>query len=57
MSDFFFYLVSHYGVFVIALTTVLSCLALPIPSSFGMLSGGAFVAAGELAMVEVLGAA
>ena len=57
MTDFFFYLVSDFGVFVIGLTTFLSCLALPIPSSFVMLAGGAFVASGDLALAEVLAAA
>jgi len=57
VTELFFYLVSDFGVFVIGITTFLSCLALPIPSSFVMLAGGAFVASGDLALAEVLAAA
>jgi membrane-associated protein len=57
MTDLFFTLVSTYGTLVIAATTFLSCLALPIPSSFVMLAGGAFVASGDLDLVTVLAAA
>lgn len=54
MTDLFFALVSTYGTLVIAITTYLSCLAIPIPSSFVMLAGGAFVASGDLGLVPVL---
>lgn len=57
MTDLFFALVSTYGTLVIAITTYLSCLAIPIPSSFVMLAGGAFVASGDLTLAPVLGAA
>ncbi len=57
MSDFFLGLVSTYGTIVIALSTFLSCLALPIPASFVMLAGGAFVASGDLAALPVVMAA
>jgi membrane-associated protein len=57
MSDFFLGLVSTYGTVVIALSTFLSCLALPIPASFVMLAGGAFVASGDLAALPVVMAA
>jgi membrane protein DedA with SNARE-associated domain len=57
MSDFFLGLVSTYGTIIIALSTFLSCLALPIPASFVMLAGGAFVASGDLAAIPVVAAA
>ena len=57
MTDLFFALVSTYGALVIAATTFLSCLALPIPSSFVMLAGGAFVASGDLSLAAVLSSA
>ena len=43
MTDLFFSLVSTYGAFVVGIATFLSCLALPIPSSFVMLAGGGLV--------------
>jgi membrane protein DedA with SNARE-associated domain len=57
MTDFLLGLVSTYGIVVIALSTFLSCLALPIPASFIMLAGGAFVASGDLAALPVAAAA
>jgi membrane protein DedA with SNARE-associated domain len=57
MTDLFFSLVSTYGAFVVGIATFLSCLALPIPSSFVMLAGGAFVASGDLALFAVVVAA
>jgi membrane protein DedA with SNARE-associated domain len=57
MTELFFSLVSTYGALVIGVTTFLSCLALPIPSSFVMLAGGAFVASGDLTLLAVAGAA
>jgi membrane protein DedA with SNARE-associated domain len=57
MTELFFSLVSTYGTLVIAVTTFLSCLALPIPSSFVMLAGGAFAASGDLALGAVVAAA
>ncbi|MCG6902636.1 MAG: VTT domain-containing protein [Rhodobacter sp.] len=42
-------LVPAYGLYIIAAATFLSCLALPIPSSLIMLTGGAFAASGDLA--------
>ena len=48
MTDTVFGLVSDYGVYVIFLSAFLSCLALPLPTSLMMLTGGAFVAAGDL---------
>jgi membrane protein DedA with SNARE-associated domain len=49
--------VSTYGTLVIAVTTFLSCLALPIPASFVMLAGGAFAASGDLSLWAVVAAA
>jgi membrane-associated protein len=57
VSDLLFSLVSTYGTLVIAVTTFLSCLALPIPASFVMLAGGAFAASGDLALGAVVAAA
>jgi membrane protein DedA with SNARE-associated domain len=57
MTDVLLGLVSTYGTVVIAVSTFLSCLALPIPASFIMLAGGAFVASGDLAAVAVVAAA
>ena len=57
MTELFFSLVSTYGTLVIAVTTFLSCLALPIPSSLVMLAGGAFVASGDLNGWAVVAAA
>ena len=57
MTDTFFDLVSTYGASVIFASTFLSCLFLPIPSSLIMLAGGAFVASGDLSLLQVAGAA
>ena len=57
MTELFFSLVSTYGTLVIAVTTFLSCLALPIPASFVMLAGGAFAASGDLTLWGVIAAA
>jgi membrane protein DedA with SNARE-associated domain len=57
VTDLLFSLVSTYGTLVIAVTTFLSCLALPIPASFVMLAGGAFAASGDLALGAVVSAA
>lgn len=57
MTELFFSLVSTHGTLIIAVTTFLSCLALPIPSSFVMLAGGAFAASGDLDLWAVVAAA
>lgn len=41
-------LVTGYGVAALALTTFLSCLAMPVPASLAMLAAGGFAAAGDL---------
>lgn len=53
MTDWLPALVADWGVAVIAITTFLSCLALPVPASLVMLTGGAFTATGDLALWTV----
>jgi len=53
MTDWLPELVADWGVAVIALTTFLSCLALPVPASLVMLTGGAFTASGDLPLISV----
>ncbi|MEV8465870.1 VTT domain-containing protein [Fluviibacterium sp. DFM31] len=50
-------LVPLYGAWVILLTTFLSCLAVPVPTSLIMLAGGGFVASGDLSLLHVGGGA
>jgi membrane protein DedA with SNARE-associated domain len=57
MTDTIFALVTTWGALVIFASSFLSCLALPIPTSLMMLSGGAFVASGDLAAWQVLAGA
>lgn len=57
MTATVFALISTYGVYVIFASAFLSCLALPIPTSLMMLSGGAFVATGDLVLWQVILAA
>lgn len=57
MSDTIFALVSSYGSVIIFASAFLSCLALPIPTSLMMLSGGAFITTGDLLLSEVIIAA
>jgi membrane protein DedA with SNARE-associated domain len=44
---------ADYGAWALAVTTFLSCLALPVPSSLAMLAAGAFVMAGDLSLIAV----
>lgn len=53
MTETVFGLVTDYGAYVIFISAFLSCLALPIPTSLMMLTGGAFVAAGDLTLLTV----
>ena len=53
MIDLLLLWVSDYGVLVISVTTLLSCFALPLPSSLMMLAGGAFAASGDLALWQL----
>ncbi len=57
MSDLVLSLVTGFGAYVIFASAFLSCLALPIPTSLMMLSGGAFVATGDLSLWTVVLAA
>ena len=57
MTETVFALVSSWGPWVIFASAFLSCLALPIPTSLMMLTGGAFAAAGDLALWQVVAAA
>ncbi len=57
MTETVFALVSTWGPLVIFASAFLSCLALPIPTSLMMLTGGAFAAAGDLTLWQVVAAA
>lgn len=48
MTEAVFGLVTQFGAYIIFASAFLSCLALPIPTSLMMLTGGAFVASGDL---------
>ncbi|WP_343082072.1 DedA family protein [Ostreiculturibacter nitratireducens] len=57
MTDWLLALVPTWGLWLLAATTFLSCLALPVPSSLIMLTAGGFVASGDLVLWQVAGAA
>lgn len=57
MSDWVLAQLPSYGPWLLGLTTFLSCLAIPMPSSLMMIASGAFVASGDLALITVAGAA
>jgi membrane protein DedA with SNARE-associated domain len=57
MTEFFFGLVASWGLVVVALSAYFSCLAVPVPTSAVMLAGGAFAAAGDLALWQVVSVA
>lgn len=57
MTDWLLALVPTYGLWLIAATTLASCLALPIPASVIMLAAGGFAAAGDLVLWQVMLAA
>ena len=57
LTETVFALVASWGPLVIFASAFLSCLALPIPTSLMMLTGGAFAAAGDLALWQVIAAA
>lgn len=50
-------LVPQYGLWLVAVTTLASCLALPFPASIVMLAAGGFAAAGDLVLWQVIAAA
>jgi membrane-associated protein len=57
MIDTILELVPTYGHYIVVLSTFLSCIAVPIPSSLIMLTAGAFVASGDLSGFGVAGLA
>lgn len=57
MTDWLLALVPQYGLWLLAATTFLSCLALPFPASILMMTAGGFVAAGDLALIPTFAAA
>jgi membrane protein DedA with SNARE-associated domain len=57
MTDTLFALVTTYGLWAIAASAFLSCLALPIPTSAVMLGAGAFAASGDFVLWQVLAVA
>jgi len=57
MDSALFTLVAQYGLWVIGASAFLSCLALPIPTSFVMLAAGAFAAAGDFVLWQVVAVA
>lgn len=57
MTDWLLGLVPTYGLWLLAATTFLSCLALPFPASIMMLTAGSFVGSGDLELVPTLLAA
>lgn len=50
-------LITGYGVGVLFLATLLSCLALPVPTSLMMLAAGGFAASGDLVLDQTLASA
>jgi membrane-associated protein len=57
MTDWLLGLVPQYGLWLLAVTTFLSCLALPFPASILMLTAGGFAAAGDLVLLQAFAAA
>lgn len=57
MIDTMLALVPNYGAWLMLVATFCSCLALPIPASLLMLTGGAFAATGDLTLMAVAGGA
>jgi membrane-associated protein len=57
MTDWILSAVPTYGPWAVAVVTVLSCLALPVPASLLMLAAGGFAAAGDVVLWQVAGAA
>lgn len=57
MTDWLLALVPQYGLWLLAVTTFCSCLALPFPASILMMTAGGFVAAGDLALLPTFAAA
>lgn len=57
MTEWLLALVPQYGLWLLAVATFLSCLALPFPASILMLTAGGFAAAGDLILWQALLAA
>ena len=57
MTDWLLSTMVVWGVPVIGIATFLSCLALPVPSSLIMLTGGAITLSGDLSLTSVVAAA
>lgn len=57
MTDWLLAAMADFGAPLLFVATFASCLALPLPASLLMLSGGAFVATGDLAVINVVSAA
>ncbi len=57
MTDWLLSLVPQFGLWLLAATTFLSCLALPFPASILMLTAGGFAAAGDLVLWQAFLAA
>jgi membrane-associated protein len=57
MTAWLLALVPQYGLWLLAATTFLSCLALPFPASILMLTAGGFAAAGDLVLWQAFVAA
>lgn len=57
MTDVLIALVPEYGLWLIFASVVLSCLAVPVPSSVLVLTAGGFASAGDLALWHVILAA
>ncbi|MCX7288062.1 MAG: VTT domain-containing protein [Rhodobacterales bacterium] len=57
MTDWLLALVPQYGLWLLAATTFLSCLALPFPASILMLTAGGFAAAGDMVLWQAFAAA
>jgi len=57
LSDALLAQLPGYGPWLLGLTTFLSCLAIPVPSSLMMIAAGAFVASGDLSLPVVAAAA
>lgn len=57
MTEALFSLVNTYGAWIVMVSCFLSCLMVPIPTSFLMLAGGAFCASGDLSLTQVFAGA
>lgn len=57
MMDWLLELIPTWGLWLLAGTTLASCLALPIPASLLMLTAGGFAAAGDLVLWQTMAAA